>query len=80
MQILSKTIKLTGTEREDIVIGIKLGPGLVIVLENRGPATVQVKDIGPIEPNRFVIIGEMDELKIHPPGQLTTVDVTAFTK
>jgi len=80
MQIISKTVKLTGTEKEDIPIGLKVGEGLVFVLENRGPAPVHIFEVGPLEPNRFVVIGGMDQIKLHPPNQFSTIDVTVFTK
>jgi hypothetical protein len=79
MQIFNRSIKLTGTEKQDIWVA-KSTEGIVIVVENRGPGDIEVKDIGAVEPNRFVVIGSMDEVMIHPPSQFATVDITVFTK
>jgi len=80
VQILAKTIKLTGAENAEIVIGVKVSEGLVFILENRGPGTVDVVDIGPLEPNSFVVIGGLDMIKISVPTQFTSLDVTVFTR
>ena len=80
MRILTKTVKLTGAENTETVVGMKVSEGLVFVLENRGPGTVDVVDIGPIEPNSFVVIGGLDIIKISAPTQFTSLDVTVFTK
>ena len=79
MQILNRSLKLSGGEKEDILIGIKINTGVVIVLENRGPAMVEIVDVGVLEPNKFVIIGPIEAIKLHSTGQFTTIDVTAFT-
>ena len=79
MQILNRTLKLTGGETSDVVIGVNLKQGVVTVLENRGPSTVDIVDIGPLDANRFMIIGSMEIIKLRSQGQFTTVDVTAFT-
>jgi hypothetical protein len=79
MQILNRTLKLTGGETSDVVIGVNIDQGVVIVLENRGPSSVDIVDIGPLGANRFVIIGSMKIIKLRSQGQFTSVDVTAFT-
>ena len=66
MQITSKTIRLTGTEKSDLIIAHNVQDGLVFVLENRGPGVINIFGLGPIEPNRFVVIGSAKQLKyIH---------------
>ena len=80
MQILSKTLKMTGTEKQDILIGTSLKEqNVVFVLENKGPATIGIKGIGKLPAHRFVVIGGVDELTVHPPSQLNSLDLTVFT-
>jgi hypothetical protein len=80
MQILNKTLKLTGTEKEEIAIGFNVAEGLVFVLDNRGPSAVELREIGRLEANRFVVIGGIQELRIHPPEQFTAIDISVFTR
>jgi hypothetical protein len=79
MQILNRTLKLSGAEKEDILIGCNINQGVVIVIENRGPSSVDIVDVGMLEPNKFILIGSLDSIKLRSTGQFTTVDVTAFT-
>jgi hypothetical protein len=48
VQILTRTIKLTGAENTETVVGVKVSEGLLFVLEDRDPGTVDVVDIGPL--------------------------------
>jgi hypothetical protein len=79
MQILNRSVKLSGAEKEDVLIGVRINQGVVLVLENRGPSAVEVIDIGVLEPNKFVVIGSIESIKLRSTGQFTTIDVTAFT-
>lgn len=79
MQIFSKTVKFDGTENADIVLAVKC-TGVVFLIENRGPATIHISDIGPVSPEKFLVIGDVDEVAIHPPGQFTTVDINAYLR
>jgi hypothetical protein len=80
MQILNRSLKLSGTEQEDILVGINIAQGLILVIENRGPSSINVVDIGELEPNRFIIIGSAESVKIQSKGQFSTVDISAFLK
>jgi hypothetical protein len=80
MQILNRTIKLSGTEKADIPVGMKVHEGLVFVIENRGPGQISIREVGVVEPNSFIVLGGVEEILIHPPSQFTTVDVTVYTK
>ena len=79
MQILNRTLKLSGAEKEDILIGANISHGVVMVIENRGPSAVDIIGVGMLEPNRFIVIGNIESLKLRSIGQFTTIDVTAFT-
>lgn len=78
MQVLERSIRLSGTEQEDLLIGVNIGNRTMVVLENRGPGTVDIVDVGELPPNRFVLIGPIGAIKVQPPSQFAVIDVKVF--
>lgn len=79
MQILSRTVNFDGTEQSNVIIAVNC-KNVVFTIENRGPATIHINGVCKLDPGRFVVLGEFDEIALEPPAQFATVDVLAYLK
>jgi hypothetical protein len=79
MQIFTRTINIDDNEKDEILIALNVRQGVGIIIDNHGPGTIDIKDVGIILPNRFIVIGSAGEVKIKSTGGPSSVEVSVFT-